>query len=155
MSQDLHALSRGAFVKSAGGFLDSRLRGSAEKVLIGNVWFWRAYSVWAGLDRDGVEVVTCPQGVMEATGHTPRYRGTQDLSQLLVASGFFNKPLRRNDKQLTYTSVIPVETGIHPDAAWNIRGACLNRARHALTIGAHRPAVGRVAMVRCDLTAVR
>jgi hypothetical protein len=41
--------------------------------------------VRAGLDCDEVAVVTCPQEIVRATGHTPRCGGSQDPSQLLKA----------------------------------------------------------------------
>jgi hypothetical protein len=51
--------------------------GTVEKVLIRVVWFWKAYSVRAGLDRDEVVVVTCPQPLERAPGHTPRFAGSK------------------------------------------------------------------------------
>jgi hypothetical protein len=40
--------------------------------------------VRAGLDCDEAAVVTCPQEIVRATGHTPRRGGSQDPSRLLT-----------------------------------------------------------------------
>jgi hypothetical protein len=59
--------------------------GTVEKVLIRVVWSWKAYSVRAGLDRDEVVVVTCPQPLARAPGHTPRL--CQDARPVATSGG--------------------------------------------------------------------
>jgi hypothetical protein len=104
-------------------------KGPVEKVLIRVVWFWKPHRVRAGLDRDEVVVVTCPQGVMEATGHTPRL--CRDTRPVATSGGVwvFQQSRKQESILIPFCALCTVFRTIRnlwdnlgiPDAAWSQR----------------------------------